>query len=172
MPHPAFSLQRQTAPAAVVLVWGVIAYNIRQSLVLIRGTKTAQWYAHDLLQPHVLTLMQWFPGAIFEQDNARPLTAKMSQKCLRTVTTLPWPARFPDMPPIEHFWKSFTTSRWAFHEFERTRDKVTAMTERNVSRHDTKLECINAQSASYRAFALEGVQQGIKSSVPLSFSLK
>ncbi|GFU29222.1 transposable element Tcb2 transposase [Trichonephila clavipes] len=77
MPHPAFSLQRQTAPTAVVLVSGVIAYNIRQSLVLIRASKTAQWYAHDLLQPHVLTLMQWLPGAIFQQDNARPLTAKM-----------------------------------------------------------------------------------------------
>ncbi|GFU13430.1 uncharacterized protein TNCV_937431 [Trichonephila clavipes] len=24
--------------------------------------------------------------------------------CLRTVTTLPWPARFPDLSPIEHIW--------------------------------------------------------------------
>ncbi|GFX10556.1 transposable element Tcb2 transposase [Trichonephila clavipes] len=26
------------------------------------------------------------------------------QDCLRTVTTLPWPARFPDLSPIERFW--------------------------------------------------------------------
>ncbi|GFS93284.1 transposable element Tcb2 transposase [Trichonephila clavipes] len=43
-------------------------------------------------------------GAIFQQDNARPHTARVSQDCLRTVTTLPLPARFPDLSPIEHIW--------------------------------------------------------------------
>ncbi|GFT87741.1 uncharacterized protein TNCV_4000931 [Trichonephila clavipes] len=33
---------------------------------------TAQWYVHDILQPHVLPLMQQLPGASFQQDNARP----------------------------------------------------------------------------------------------------
>ncbi|GFW66013.1 transposable element Tcb1 transposase [Trichonephila clavipes] len=28
----------------------------------------------------------------------------MSQDCPRMVTTLPWPARFPDLSPIEHIW--------------------------------------------------------------------
>ncbi|GFW66394.1 transposable element Tcb2 transposase [Trichonephila clavipes] len=65
---------------------------------------TAQQYVHDILQPHVLPLMQWLPGAIFQQDNARPHTARVSQDCLHTVTTLPWPARSPDLPPIEHIW--------------------------------------------------------------------
>ncbi|GFX33617.1 transposable element Tcb2 transposase [Trichonephila clavipes] len=63
---------------------------------------TAQRYVHDILQPHDLTLMQRLPGAIFQQDNARPQTASVSQDCLRTVTTLPWPACFPDLSPIEH----------------------------------------------------------------------
>ncbi|GFW75386.1 transposon Ty3-I Gag-Pol polyprotein [Trichonephila clavipes] len=31
----------------------------------------------------------------------------MSQDCLRTVTTLPWPARSPDLSPIEHTWDHF-----------------------------------------------------------------
>ncbi|GFW03562.1 transposable element Tcb2 transposase [Trichonephila clavipes] len=48
--------------------------------------------------------MQRLPGAIFQQDNARPHTARVSQDCLRTVTTLPWPARSPDLSPIEHIW--------------------------------------------------------------------
>ncbi|GFW20304.1 RNase H domain-containing protein [Trichonephila clavipes] len=48
--------------------------------------------------------MQWLPGVIFQQDNARPHTARVSQDCLRTVTTLPWPARSPDLSPIEHIW--------------------------------------------------------------------
>ncbi|GFV63929.1 transposable element Tcb1 transposase [Trichonephila clavipes] len=38
-----------------------------------------------------------------------------------------------------------TASR-AFHEFERTRGKVTANMERNVSKHHTELLCVNARS--------------------------
>ncbi|GFT93146.1 transposable element Tcb2 transposase [Trichonephila clavipes] len=68
---PAFALQRHTAPTAGVMVWGVIAYNTRSPLILIRGTMTAQWYVHDILQPHMLLLMQGLPEAIFEQGNAR-----------------------------------------------------------------------------------------------------
>ncbi|GFV30322.1 putative transposable element [Trichonephila clavipes] len=40
------------------------------------------------------------------QDNAQPHTARASQDCLLTVTTLPWPARSPDLSPIEHIWDS------------------------------------------------------------------
>ncbi|GFS94838.1 transposable element Tcb1 transposase [Trichonephila clavipes] len=36
--------------------------------------------------------------------NARPHTAKVSQDCLRTIITLPWPALSPDLSPIEHIW--------------------------------------------------------------------
>ncbi|GFW80794.1 transposable element Tcb2 transposase [Trichonephila clavipes] len=84
------------------MVWG--AYNTRSPLVLIRGTMTAQRYVHDILQPHALPLMQWLPVAIFQQGNARLHTARVSQDCLRTVTTLPWPARFLDLSPIKHIW--------------------------------------------------------------------
>ncbi|GFV20608.1 transposable element Tcb2 transposase [Trichonephila clavipes] len=80
-------------PTAGVMVWGAaIAYNTRSPLVLIHGTMAAQRYAHDILQPHVLPLMQRLPGAIFQQDNARPHTTRVLQDCLRTVTTLPLPA--------------------------------------------------------------------------------
>ncbi|GFX02533.1 transposable element Tcb2 transposase [Trichonephila clavipes] len=86
------------------MVWGDVAYNTRSHLVLISGKMTAQRYVHDILQPHVLPLMQWLPGAIFQQDNARPHKARVSQDCLRTVTTLPWPSRSPDLSPIDHIW--------------------------------------------------------------------
>ncbi|GFV46267.1 transposable element Tcb2 transposase [Trichonephila clavipes] len=74
------------------MVWGVITYNTRSPLVLFRGTMTAHRYIHDILQPHILPLMQRLPGALFQQDNAQPYTARVSQVCLRTVITLPWPA--------------------------------------------------------------------------------
>ncbi|GFY39281.1 transposable element Tcb1 transposase [Trichonephila inaurata madagascariensis] len=65
---------------------------------------TAQRYVHDILQPYVLPLMQQLPGAIFQYDNARPHTARVSQDCLHTVTILPRPARSPDLSPIKHIW--------------------------------------------------------------------
>ncbi|GFU08164.1 transposable element Tcb2 transposase [Trichonephila clavipes] len=93
--NSAFALQRHTAPTAGVMLWGChcIQYTFTPSI--------DPWH-HDILQSHVLSFMQRFPGAIFQRDNARPHTARMSQDCLRTVTTLPWPARSPDLSPIEN----------------------------------------------------------------------
>ncbi|GFW99059.1 hypothetical protein TNCV_3008291 [Trichonephila clavipes] len=31
------------------------------------------------------------PGAIYQQDNARPHTARLSQQCLQGYDVLPWP---------------------------------------------------------------------------------
>ncbi|GFY06956.1 transposable element Tcb2 transposase [Trichonephila clavipes] len=45
-------------------------------LVFIRSTMTARLYVHDILQPHVLPLMHQLPGAIFQEDNTRPPTAR------------------------------------------------------------------------------------------------
>ncbi|GFX20959.1 transposable element Tc1 transposase [Trichonephila clavipes] len=44
------------------------------------------------------------PGAIFQQDNARPHTARVAQDFLRLFQTLPWPARSPDLSLVEHVW--------------------------------------------------------------------
>ncbi|GFW73735.1 transposable element Tcb2 transposase [Trichonephila clavipes] len=100
----------------------------------------AQRHVHDILQPHVLPLMQRFPGAFFIQDNVRPHMARVSQDCPRTVTTLPWQIRSPDLSPIEPIrdhlgWRVGhpTTS-------------FTASMERNVSRHHTELVRFNVRS--------------------------
>ncbi|GFX06104.1 transposable element Tcb2 transposase [Trichonephila clavipes] len=44
------------------------------------------------------------PGAIFQQDNARPHTARVAQDFLRHFQTLPWPARSPDLSPVVRVW--------------------------------------------------------------------
>ncbi|GFU82888.1 CUB and sushi domain-containing protein 3 [Trichonephila clavipes] len=102
--NPAFALQRHSSPTAAVMVWDAIAYNTRSPLVLICGTMTAQRYVHDILQPHVLPLMKRLARTIFQQETAQPHTSRLSQDCLCTVTSLPWPARSPDLSPIEHIW--------------------------------------------------------------------
>ncbi|GFX30773.1 transposable element Tcb1 transposase [Trichonephila clavipes] len=85
------------------MVWAVTAYITRPPLVLIPNTMKAQWYVHDILQPHVLPLMQRLRGAIFQPDNSRHHTERVSEDCLRTFTTLLWPARFQDLSPIEQY---------------------------------------------------------------------
>ncbi|GFT89055.1 uncharacterized protein TNCV_3084791 [Trichonephila clavipes] len=58
----------------------------------------------EVCHPHVLPLMERLPGSIFQQDNVRHHTARVSQDCLHTVTTLPGPSQSPDLFPIEHIW--------------------------------------------------------------------
>ncbi|GFV77374.1 transposable element Tc1 transposase [Trichonephila clavipes] len=75
-PHTVLS---HTARIAGVMVWGIIAYDSR-------------------------TFLNGLPGAIFQQDNARPHTARVPQDFLRHFQTIPRPARSPDLSSIEHVW--------------------------------------------------------------------
>ncbi|GFW63138.1 DDE_3 domain-containing protein [Trichonephila clavipes] len=84
------------------MVWGAIAYDSRSTLIVMRGNLTGQRYVNDILRPHVGPFLNGFPGAIFQQDNARPHTARVAQDILRHFQTLPWPARSPDLSPVEH----------------------------------------------------------------------
>ncbi|GFU84860.1 DDE_3 domain-containing protein [Trichonephila clavipes] len=70
----------------------------------MRGTLKGQRYVDDILRPHVGPFLNGLTGAIFQQDNAHPHTARVVQDFLRHIQTLPWPARFPDLSPVEHVW--------------------------------------------------------------------
>ncbi|GFU53589.1 transposable element Tcb1 transposase [Trichonephila clavipes] len=96
---------------------------------------TAQRYVHDILQPHVLSLMQRLPGAIFQQDNARPHTARLSPHCYYPSLACPIPRFIPNRAYLG----AFGMASWASHEFDRIRGKVTGNMEQNVSRHNIEL---------------------------------
>ncbi|GFX88408.1 uncharacterized protein TNCV_2278761 [Trichonephila clavipes] len=78
----------------------------------------AQWYVHDIRQPHILPLMQRLPGAIFQQEDARLHTARVSQDCLCTVTTPVLVFLIPRFVSNEAYLGSSGTSSWTSHEFE------------------------------------------------------
>ncbi|GFV85858.1 HTH_Tnp_Tc3_2 domain-containing protein [Trichonephila clavipes] len=90
---PAFIVERHTAISQGVTVWGAISWDTRSSLVVLQGTLTARSYVDDILTSIVLPMLSSHPGAIYQQDNARPHTARLSQQCLQGYDVLPWPAR-------------------------------------------------------------------------------
>ncbi|GFT63959.1 transposable element Tcb1 transposase [Trichonephila clavipes] len=85
-----------------VRVWRYPAYDSRSTLIVMRGTLTGQPYVDDILRPHVGPFLNGLPGAIFQQDNTPPHTARVAQGFLRHFQILPWPARSHDLSPVEH----------------------------------------------------------------------
>ncbi|GFS84253.1 transposable element Tc1 transposase [Trichonephila clavipes] len=77
-------------------------YDSRSTLIVMRGTLAGQRYVDDILRPHVGPFINGLPGAIFQQNNARPHTGRVAQDFLRHFQTLPWPTRSPDLSPVEH----------------------------------------------------------------------
>ncbi|GFU65294.1 transposable element Tcb2 transposase [Trichonephila clavipes] len=87
-----------------VRVWRRPDCDNRSTLIVITGTLTGQRYVDNILRSHVGPFLNGLPGAIFQQDNARLHTARIAQDTLRHFQTLPWPARTPDLSPVEHVW--------------------------------------------------------------------
>ncbi|GFX89827.1 HTH_Tnp_Tc3_2 domain-containing protein [Trichonephila clavipes] len=54
------------------------SWDTRSSLVVLQGTLTARRYVDDILTPIVLPMLSSRPGAIYQQDNARPHTARLT----------------------------------------------------------------------------------------------
>ncbi|UYV64521.1 hypothetical protein LAZ67_3001082 [Cordylochernes scorpioides] len=77
--NPAAIVERPTVRQRGIMVWGAIAYDSRSPLLRIQGTMTAQRYVDDVLRPVTLPYLQGVPNALYQQDNARPHTARISQ---------------------------------------------------------------------------------------------
>jgi hypothetical protein len=90
------------------MFWAGLAWDRHTELVVMkgdpeskRGGVTAKAYT-AVLQEHLPTILR--PDSIFIHDNARPHTAKKTQKWLRenNVELMEWPPYSPDLNPIEN----------------------------------------------------------------------
>ncbi|GFW31845.1 transposable element Tcb1 transposase [Trichonephila clavipes] len=93
-------------PAPGIMVWGGIEYHSRTPLVRIAGTLNSQRNICEVLEPVVLPYIQGLDTAIFQQDNAQSHAARIVQRFFvnHQIELLPWPARSPDLSPIENIW--------------------------------------------------------------------
>ena len=90
-----------------VVVWSGIHSLGRTALVVMNGTLNAQREVDEVIRPKVVP---YVPGywLIFQQDNALPHAAYLTQEFLRAnaVPTLPWPVYSPDRYPSSTCWTS------------------------------------------------------------------
>ena len=112
-----------------VMVWAGIYHDGKTDLVIVSGNLTAQKYFDGIIEPVVVPYSQQHNVGIFQHDDARPHNARNTQNILRihNVNLLQWPARSPELSPIEHLWDHLGRQVRERHDVNNIRDHERAL---------------------------------------------
>ena len=105
-------LERDPWGGQSVMIWGAMALNHLLGPVCDLSEhrpRTRKWcdrptIHYASLAPHVVPFFERYLNFLYQQDNARPHTARVTLDFLRqnNVNLMPHPALSPDLNPIEH----------------------------------------------------------------------
>ncbi|UYV60670.1 hypothetical protein LAZ67_1001817, partial [Cordylochernes scorpioides] len=122
--HPSNIREIDSFRGGSLLVWAGISSSRRTPLhIFSGGTLTAQRYRDEILEPYLRPYRdQIGHNLIFMDDNARPHRARLVNEYLQSenIRRMDWPARSPDLNPIEHVWDALGRRIGARHPSPRT----------------------------------------------------
>ncbi|UYV77104.1 hypothetical protein LAZ67_14003317, partial [Cordylochernes scorpioides] len=122
--HPSNIREIDSFRGGSLLVWAGISSSRRTPLhIFSGGTLTAQRYRDEILEPYLRPYRdQIGHNLILIDDNARPHRARLVNEYLQSenIRRMNWPARSPDLNPIEHVWDALGRRIGARHPSPRT----------------------------------------------------
>lgn len=106
-------MERDPFGGPSIMVWGAIGLGKKIGPVVFQNIGpgqgngvTAVRYIDQCLRPYILPYFLRHQNHKFQQDNARPHTARATQQYLQqnNIPVISWPPYSADLNPIEHLW--------------------------------------------------------------------
>jgi hypothetical protein len=87
------------------MMWAAISNDSKTELVHVLGNLTAVRYIDEIFQPHLMHGIDR-QRELFEPDNARPYTARLTMDYLEqnNINVLSWSSKSQYLNPSEHLW--------------------------------------------------------------------
>eukprot|EP00644_Phytophthora_capsici_P003153 jgi/Phyca11/103161/e_gw1.7.57.1 len=126
--EPQMYSRRQNGGGSV-MKWGAFCAQGKSELVVLEGTQDSERYIYTLSE-HLLPYIDRIYGrvCVFQHDNAS-IHSSGATKTFReeeNVTTMTWPAKSPDLNPIENLWGVLARAVYADGRQFQTRDSLIA----------------------------------------------